>query len=228
MASTKSILIVDDEPRMRRFVRMNLELEGFTVSEASDGLEAVRKVREESPNLVVLDVEMPHLDGFETLAEIRRTSPAPVIMLTVRGEEEERIKGLDLGADDYVTKPFSIRELLARVRAILRRVEQPDSLPSELRFDDVAVDFLSYEASKGGQRLEMTPKEFSVLRLLAARPGQVITRDELLNQVWGYDKYPTTRTVDNHIASLRAKLENDTAEPEHLKTVHGVGYKFVF
>ena len=148
-------------------------------------------------------------------------------MLTARGEEADRVLGLDLGADDYVAKPFSIRELLARIRAILRRSELAKSMPDELRFDDVAVNFLSYEAHKGGQRLEMTRKEFQILRLLASRAGEVVTRDELLNEVWGFENYPTTRTVDNHIAGLRAKIEADPAEPRRLRTVHGVGYKFV-
>jgi DNA-binding response OmpR family regulator len=151
----------------------------------------------------------------------------PILMLTARGEEADRVLGLDLGADDYVSKPFSIRELLARVRAILRRAQPAAALPDELRFGDVEVDFRSYEARKGGSPLEMTPKEFQVLRLLAARSGEVVTRDELLNEVWGYENYPTTRTVDNHVATLRAKIELDPANPEHLRTVHGVGYKFV-
>ena len=150
------------------------------------------------------------------------------MMLTARGEEGDRVLGLDLGADDYVTKPFSVRELLARVRALLRRTQPPTALPDEMRFDDVVVDFRSYEAHKGACLLEMTRKEFGVLRLLAARPGEVVTRDDLLNEVWGYEHYPTTRTVDNHIATLRAKLEKNPSEPRHLLTVHGVGYKLVY
>jgi DNA-binding response OmpR family regulator len=149
-------------------------------------------------------------------------------MLTARGEEADRVVGLDLGADDYVAKPFSIRELLARVRALLRRVQTAKpALPDELRFGDVIVDFRSYEARKAGKLLDMTRKEFGVLRLLASRAGEVVTRDELLNEVWGFENYPTTRTVDNHVASLRAKIERDPAAPEYLRTVHGVGYKFV-
>jgi len=148
--------------------------------------------------------------------------------LTARSEEADRVRGLDLGADDYVTKPFSVRELLARVRALLRRVHPPKTLPDQLRFDDVVVDFRRYEAQKGGKPLEMTRKEFGVLRLLAARPGEVLTRDELLSEVWGYESYPTTRTVDNHVALLRSKLEHDPSTPRHVLTVHGVGYKLVF
>jgi DNA-binding response OmpR family regulator len=148
-------------------------------------------------------------------------------MLTARGEETDRVLGLDLGADDYVTKPFSVRELLARIRAIVRRASPPKPLPDELRFDDVVVDFRRYETRKGGQRVEMTRKEFGVLQYLAARSGEVVRRDELLEEVWDYKNYPTTRTVDNHVLSLRAKLEDNPAEPRHLITMHGVGYKFV-
>jgi DNA-binding response OmpR family regulator len=171
---------------------------------------------------------LPKLSGYELCRKARAEGiTTPILMLTARGEEGDRVLGLDLGADDYVTKPFSVRELMARVRALLRRSQPVEALPDELRFDDVVVNFRSYEARKGGQALEMTRKEFSVLRLLAARAGQVVTRDELLNEVWGYENYPTTRTVDNHIAALRGKLERDPAEPRHLRTVHGVGYKFV-
>jgi DNA-binding response OmpR family regulator len=148
-------------------------------------------------------------------------------MLTARGEEADRVLGLDLGADDYVTKPFSIRELLARIRAVLRRTAPPRTAPDELRFDDVAIDFRRYEASKAGRALELTRKEYGLLRMLGSRPGEVVTRDELLDEVWGYENYPSTRTVDNHVASLRAKLERDPAEPRRLLTVHGVGYKLV-
>ncbi len=148
-------------------------------------------------------------------------------MLTARGEEFDRVMGLDLGADDYVTKPFSVPELLARIRAILRRAEPPTVLPPELRFEDVVIDFECYEAKKAGKPLKLARKEFGVLRFLAARSGQVVSRQELLDEVWGYDSYPTTRTVDNHIATLRAKLEENPANPRYLLTVHGVGYKLV-
>jgi DNA-binding response OmpR family regulator len=152
----------------------------------------------------------------------------PILMLTARGEEVDRVLGLDLGADDYVTKPFSVRELMARVRALLRRAQPPKELVHEVRFDDVVVDFKRYEARKSGTTVELSRKEFGILRLLASRAGAVVTRDELLNEVWGYETFPSTRTVDNHIALLRSKLERDPGEPRHLRTVHGVGYKFVF
>jgi DNA-binding response OmpR family regulator len=168
------------------------------------------------------------MSGYEICRKARAERiQTPILMLTARGEEADRVLGLDLGADDYMAKPFSIRELLARIRALLRRAQPAKTLPDELRFDDVAVDFLSWEARKAGQPLEMTRKEFGILRFLASRAGEVVSRDELLNEVWGYENYPTTRTVDNHIAGLRAKIEADPAEPRHLRTVHGVGYKFV-
>jgi DNA-binding response OmpR family regulator len=148
-------------------------------------------------------------------------------MLTARGEEADRVLGLDLGADDYVTKPFSVRELMARVRALLRRGAHAAGLPDELEFGDVRVDFTRYEAFRAGRKVELTRKEFGLLRMLAAREGAVVTRDELLEKVWGYDATPSTRTVDNHLAALRAKLEPDASEPRHLLTVHGVGYKLV-
>jgi DNA-binding response OmpR family regulator len=148
-------------------------------------------------------------------------------MLTARGEESDRVLGLDLGADDYITKPFSIRELLARIRAVLRRTERGDALPDMLRVDDIVVDFRKFEASKDSKPIDMTRKEYGLLRLLIARAGVVVTRDELLDEVWGYEATPTTRTVDNHVASLRAKIEADPSQPKHLITVFGVGYKWV-
>lgn len=148
-------------------------------------------------------------------------------MLTARSEEPDRVLGLDLGADDYVTKPFSVRELMARVRALLRRTQPRADLPDDLRFAGVSIDFRSYEARRNGDLVEMTRKEFGILRFLASRAGQVVTRDDLLNEVWGYESYPSSRTVDNHVAGLRAKLERDASQPEHIKTVHGVGYKFI-
>ena len=171
---------------------------------------------------------LPKLSGYEVCRKVRQEGVAtPIVMLTARGEEADRVLGLDWGADDYVTKPFSVRELLARVRAILRRTQRSTALPDELRVENVAVDFRRYEARKDDKPVEMTRKEFGLLRLLVARAGEVVSRDDLLNEVWGYDSSPTTRTVDNHIASLRAKLEENPSQPRHLLTIHGVGYKWV-
>ncbi len=222
------ILAIEDDPAILRGLADNLRFESYDVLTAADGESGYRLVREKKPDLIILDLMLPKLSGYEICRKLRTEGVAtPILMLTARGEEADRVLGLDLGADDYVSKPFSIRELMARIRALLRRTVPPKTLPDEIRFDDVVVNFVSYEASKGGKLLEMTPKEFSMLRLLASRAGEVVTREDLLNEVWGYENYPTTRTVDNHIAGLRAKLERDPAEPERLRTVHGVGYKFV-
>jgi DNA-binding response OmpR family regulator len=222
------ILVIEDDPAILRGLVDNLKFESYDVLTATDGESGYRAIHERKPDLVVLDLMLPKMSGYELCRKVRAEGLAtPILMLTARGEEADRVLGLDLGADDYVTKPFSLRELLARVRALLRRANPPRALPDELRFDDVVVDFRSYEASKSGSPLDLTRKEFQVLRTLAGRAGEVVTRDELLNDVWGYENYPTTRTVDNHIASLRNKLEHDASAPRHLRTVHGVGYKFV-
>lgn len=222
------ILVIEDNTALLRGLRDNLEAESHEVLTAADGEEGYRLSREEQPDLIVLDLMLPELSGYEICRKLRETGhDVPILMLTARGEEADRVLGLDLGADDYVTKPFSVRELLARIRALLRRAESHPVLPERLAFEDVVVDFLGYEARKAGEEVELTPKEFGVIRYLASRTGEVVHRYELLEEVWGYQSYPTTRTVDNHIASLRAKLEDEPAEPRHLLTVHGVGYRFV-
>ncbi len=222
------ILAIEDDPAILRGLSDNLRFESYDVLTAADGESGYQMIRQKKPDLIILDLMLPKLSGYEICRKVRAEGiQTPILMLTARGEEADRVLGLDLGADDYVAKPFSIRELLARIRAILRRAEPAKVMPDELRFDDIEINFRSYEARKGGSSLEMTRKEFQILRLLASREGEVVTRDELLNEVWGYENYPTTRTVDNHIAGLRAKIEADPAEPQRLRTVHGVGYKFV-
>jgi DNA-binding response OmpR family regulator len=222
------ILVIEDDPAILRGLADNLKFESHEVLTAVDGEAGYQLIREQKPDLIILDLMLPRLSGYEVCRKVRDEGiTTPIMMLTARGEEGDRVLGLDLGADDYVTKPFSVRELLARVRALLRRAHPANASPHELRFDDVVIDFRRYEARKGDLTLEMTRKEFGVLRLLASRPGEVVTRDELLNEVWGFENYPSTRTVDNHIATLRAKLENNPAEPRRLLTVHGVGYKLV-
>jgi len=222
------ILVVEDDPAILRGLSDNLRLESYEVVTAADGEAGDRLAHEARPDLIVLDLMLPKLSGYELCRRLRSEGlTTPILMLTARGEEADRVFGLDLGADDYVTKPFSVRELLARIRALLRRAHPPRPLPDEVRFGDVVVDFRSYEAKKGGAAVDMTPKEFQLLRLLAARAGEVVSRGELLEEVWGYDTVPNTRTVDNHVASLRAKLEPDTSGTRHIQTVHAVGYKFV-
>jgi DNA-binding response OmpR family regulator len=222
------ILVIEDDPAILRGLGEALKRESYEVVTAADGETGYRLVREKSPDLVILDLMLPKLSGYEICRKMRSDGMnTPIMMLTARGDEGDRVLGLDLGADDYVSKPFSLRELMARVRALLRRARPAPALLNELRVNDATIDFRSYEAHKGGEPLEMTRREFQVLRVLASHPGDVISRSELLDQVWGLDAYPTTRTVDNHIASLRAKLESDPAEPTHILTVRGVGYKWV-
>ena len=230
MTTPKHILIVDDEPRMRRFVRMNLELEQFQVSEASDGLEAIRKVRDEMPDLVVLDVEMPKLDGFETLREIRRTAPVPVIMLTVRGDEEDRIKGLDLGADDYVTKPFSARELVSRINAVLRRVEMssPAERSTRIQIDErLIVDFDRREVLVNDEPVKLRPTEYRLLHYFVQNPGRVLTHEQLLSKVWGPEYVDDNQLLRLYVTYLRQKIELDPSKPRYIFNERGVGYRFV-
>ena len=223
------VLVVEDDAAILRGLKDNLLAESYEVITAMDGKAAYQLVAEQEPDVILLDLMLPKMSGYELCRRLREEgTTTPILMLTARGEEADRVLGLDLGADDYVTKPFSVRELMARVRALVRRAHPVSELPEELRFDDVVVDFRRYEARKGSVQLEMTKKEFGTLRFLASRVGEVVTRNELLEEVWGYNNYPTTRTVDNHIASLRAKVEKDASKPEHLLTVHGVGYKLVF
>ena len=222
------IIVIEDDRAILRGLKDNLEYESYEVYTATDGEQGYRLIKEQSPDLIVLDLMMPRMSGYELCQKVRSEGiTTPILMLTARSEEMDRVHGLDIGADDYVTKPFSLPELRARIRAILRRSQSPTALPENLRFDDVIVDFTCFDAEKAEQVLKLSRKEFGVLRLLAARVGQVVTRNELLDEVWGHECYPSTRTVDNHIASLRAKLEDDPSEPRHLITVHGVGYKLV-
>jgi DNA-binding response OmpR family regulator len=222
------ILVVEDDAAILRGLADNLACESHDVLTAMDGERACSIVREQKPDLVILDLMLPRMSGYDVCRTLRGEGvTTPILMLTARGDESDRVLGLDLGADDYLTKPFSIRELLARVRALLRRTQSPARSIDVLHFEDTIIDFKRYDAQKAGAPIDLTKKEFGVLRYLAARAGEVVTREELLDQVWGYDAMPTTRTVDNHIASLRAKLEADPSQPRHLQTVHGVGYKWV-
>lgn len=226
----KKILVVEDDLAILRGLKDNLEFESYEVLTATDGEQGYGLLKEKKPDLVILDLMLPKMSGFEFCRKVRGEGVAmPILMLTARGEEKDRVAGLDLGADDYMTKPFSVPELLARVRALIRRVElsKTGDLPAEVHFDDVSIDFKRFEARKAGKTVEMSRKEFGILRLLAARASEVVRRDELLDEVWGYDQYPTTRTVDNHIAIIRGKLEGDPANPRRLLTVYGVGYRLI-
>jgi DNA-binding response OmpR family regulator len=220
------ILIVEDELPMRTALQDCLEVEQYRVLTAADGELGLKRALDEKPDLILLDVMLPRLDGFALCAELRRLDiSTPVLMLTAKGQIEDRVSGLDAGADDYLIKPFSTDELLARVRALLRRVHRQTQVPQTLRLGDVQVDFLQQRARRGHKPLYLTAKEFAMLRLLAECAGEPISRERFLDIVWGYTAFPTTRTVDNHIASLRAKIEPDPEQPRWIKTVHGVGYR---
>jgi len=225
----KRILVVDDEPRMRRFVRMNLDLEGYDVIEADNGLAALSKVRDEMPDLVLLDVAMPELDGFETLEHIREVSAVPVIMLTVKSDEEDRIRGLDLGADDYVTKPFSPRELLSRIRAVLRRVEPAKSSMEEplVVDEDLQIDFPRRAVIARGEHIKLRPTEYRLLSHLVDNAGWIVPQETLLAKVWGPEYRDDNQLLRLYITYLRKKIEPDPANPRYILTERGVGYQFV-
>jgi len=227
--SKKVVLVVDDESRMVRFVRMNLELEGYLVAEAGTGMEALEKVRDELPDLVLLDVMMPEMDGFETLERLREISTVPVIMLTVKGDEEDRIRGLELGADDYVTKPFSPRELASRIRAVLRRAEMPAPIAkTAIQIDDrLSVDFRQREVIVDGEPVRLRPTEYRLLYHLVNNAGWVMTHEMLLSKVWGYEYRDETGLLRLYITYLRKKIEPTSSDPRYIFTERGVGYRFV-
>jgi DNA-binding response OmpR family regulator len=220
------VLVVDDEPTIREIVVSYLEREGFKTLEAADGTRARELLEHDPPDLVVLDVMLPGTDGLELCRWIRSRSRLPVIMLTARGEESDRIVGLELGADDYVTKPFSPRELAARVRTVLRRAE-PEGAPEErLAYDRLVIDSGTREVTRGDEQLRLTAREFDLLWFLASHPRRVFSREHLMRRVWGYSAALDTGTVTVHMRRLREKIEQDPSRPRHLETVWGVGYRF--
>jgi DNA-binding response OmpR family regulator len=220
------ILIIEDELPMRTALQDVLQAEGYRVLAAADGETGLHRAMAEKPDLILLDIMMPKLDGYAVCQELRRLSnPVPVMMLTAKGQVEDRVTGLDAGADDYLVKPFSTEELLARVRALLRRMQRKAHAPSKLRLQDVEIDLIRQTANRGRKKLHLTAKEFSMLRLMAETPGEPVSRERFLDVVWGYSAFPTTRTVDNHVASLRGKIERNPNAPKWIQTVHGVGYK---
>jgi len=219
------ILIVDDEPSIVMAVRDELLFEGFAVESAVDGPEAIKRAHELRPDVLLLDLMLPGLNGFEVCRQLRSEMPEMwIIMLTVRGQEVDRVMGLELGADDYVTKPFSLRELVARIKVGLRRQTGRRKSPLH-RLGNIEIDLPSHRVTKNGAELSLTKKEYEMLELFLSRPGEVITRDEFLNQLWGEDVYVTHRVIDTHMASLRKKLEDDPNNPEHILSVRGVGYR---
>ena len=225
MASEK-ILVVDDDTNICELLRLYLEKDGYEVSMANDGATAVKKFQEENPDLMILDIMLPELDGWQVCREVRKFSDKPIIMLTAKGETFDKVLGLELGADDYVTKPFDAKEVLARIRAVLRRTSsgQQENI-KEVRYDKLVINLTNYELMVDGKKVDTPPKEMELIYHLASNPNRVFTRDQLLDEVWGFDYYGDSRTVDVHVKRLREKLEG-VSDKWELKTVWSVGYKF--
>ena len=220
----KKILIVEDEANIRELLRLYLEREGYTVLEAENGVEGIKKWKSDKPDMLLLDVMMPVMDGWEVCREIRAESDVPIIMLTAKGETADRVSGLEMGADDYIVKPLEMPEVIARVRAVFRRIA-PDDAPEKLTFDNLVIDKQAYDLVIKGKRVDAPPKEIELLYFLASNPNRVFTRAQLLDEVWGFDYFGDTRTVDVHVKRLREKLEG-VSDKWEVKTVWGVGYKF--
>src|SRR5438309_6395855 len=219
----QKVLVIEDDKRIHKMLKLAFEPEGYSLEVAPDGAAGLETFRTTKPAVVILDLMLPKMSGRDVIREIRKNAPSqPVIILSAAAEEVDKVLLLELGADDYVTKPFSPKELLARVRATLRRSQRAVAL-DQFAFDEVSIDFSKMELKRSGKLVELTPQEFKILKYFAQNPERVISRDQLLNEVWGYNCYPTTRTVDNHILKLRQKLEEDPEHPTHFRTVHGVG-----
>jgi DNA-binding response OmpR family regulator len=225
----KKILIIEDDPGILLSLKDEFESEGYTVSTAEDGEKGLEIAKQQKPDLIILDIMLPVLDGYEVCKRLRMEgNTTPIIMLTVKDKEIDKVLGLELGADDYVTKPFSLRELMARVKAVLRRTEERAKDLATYNFAQVELDFRKYEAKKKGKKLDLTPLEFQMLKLFIQRKGEVISRDDFLDRIWGEDNtYVSFRTVDSHIANIRKKIEDDPSNPKHIISIRGVGYKFI-
>jgi DNA-binding response OmpR family regulator len=223
----RKVLIVEDDQAMAVALRDGFSYEGYAVQVARDGATGLQLARERGHDLLILDVMLPRMSGLDVCRQLRSAgNDTPIIMLTARGQEIDKVLGLKTGADDYVTKPFSFLELMARVEAVLRRASKPAEAVESVSFGDVEVNFKTFEASKAGRAVELSPREFKMMKYFAEHRGEVVTRDQLLDHVWGYEGLPLTRTVDMHIAKLRQKIEDTPSDPRHIITVHRVGYKF--
>ena len=223
----RKVLIVEDDQAMAVALRDGFSYEGYAVQVARDGATGLQLAKERGHDLVILDVMLPRMSGLDVCRQLRSAgNDTPIIMLTARGQEIDKVLGLKTGADDYVTKPFSFLELMARVEAVLRRASKAAEAVEGVRFGDVEINFKTFEASKGGRSVELSPREFKMMKYFAEHRGEVVTRDQLLDHVWGYEGLPLTRTVDMHIAKLRQKIEDTPSDPRHIITVHRVGYKF--
>lgn len=225
----KKILIIEDEIDLIKGLKINLSDEGFDVDWAVNGVEGLRKALEEAPDLIILDIMLPEMDGLEVCRRLRqKNSTIPVIMLTAKGGEIDKVVGLEIGADDYMTKPFSIRELLARIKARLRNTERVDhAVPNLYSFGDIEIDFAQFKARRKGKELDLTSLELEILKYFIAHRGEIVSRNDLLDKIWGYESFPTTRTIDNHILKIRKKLEEDPSRPQYILSVYGGGYRFL-
>ena len=224
----EKILVIEDEPDMLMGLEDNLQYEGYEVITASDGLSGLEAAEKQAPDLIILDIMLPNLDGYEVCKRLRAKGiDIPIIMLTAKSQEVDVVLGLELGADDYVTKPFSIRQVLARIKAVLRRRKSKPAKLDSYSFGNVTVDFRKSVVIKGSKKTDLSHYEVELLRLLIMNKEEPISRNRILDEVWGYDLFPTTRTIDNHIVKLRQKIEPSSKKPQHILTVHGIGYKFV-
>jgi len=224
----KKILIIEDEPDMVEGLKFNLEARNYNVITSYDGETGYKKALDEKPDLVILDLMLPKLNGYEVCKILKKELPdLPIIMLTAKSQEAEIVTGLELGADDYITKPFSVLELLARINALFRRMATGARPQEEIKFGDLEINIKKYTAKKKGKSIKLSPREYEILRFFTERQGEIVTREELLKQIWGYDSYPDTRTIDAHIAKLRHKIEENPEEPKLIVTVHGMGYKLL-
>jgi DNA-binding response OmpR family regulator len=225
----EKILIIEDEADLVKGLELNLADEGYELAWASDGREGLRRALEEAPNLIILDIMLPGMNGLEVCRELRQKKASiPIIMLTAKSGEVDKVVGLEIGADDYITKPFSVRELLARIKAHLRREKmEPRNVSKTFAFGDVEVDFVHFKVRGAGKEFDLTSLEVDILKYLIAHKGEVVSREALLDKVWGYDKFPTTRTIDNHILKLRKKIEEDPSRPRHIFSIYGEGYRFM-
>ena len=224
----KKILIIEDEKDMVTGLKFNLEARDYNVIVAYDGEVGCNKALEEKPDLVILDLMLPKLNGYEVCKILKEKIPdLPIIMLTAKSQEAEIVTGLELGADDYITKPFGVLELLARIKTVFRRVSSSSEIPEVYKFGNLEINFKKYYARKNGKSLKLSPREYEILKCFIERQGEIVSREDLLNQVWGYDSFPNTRTIDAHIAKLRQKIEDRSEEPKLIITIHGIGYKFL-
>jgi DNA-binding response OmpR family regulator len=224
----ESILIIEDEKDLVIGLKFNLEARNYKVIESYDGEEGCRKAIKEKPDLILLDIMLPKKNGYEVCRELKEKVPEiPIIMLTAKSQEEDIVAGLDLGADDYITKPFGVLELIARIKAALRRADRSKNIPEVITIDTLEINFRKYTAKKNNKQIALSAREFEIMKYFVERHDEIVTREDLLNQVWGYDSYPNTRTVDAHIANLRQKIEDSPNEPKIVITIYGLGYKLL-